>query len=368
MNEIIIPWSQPEINEEEFNQVIDSFKEGWLSMGPKVEKFEQAMAEYLMVPYAVAVTNGTVALDISLKILGVGHGDEVIVPAMSYIATAAAVSYQHAVPVFVDIEPQSYNLDTSRIEAAISPKTKGIVYIDYGGNPTDYEGLEAVAEKHGLFLLQDAAQSLGAVYKGFPVGAQTMLSTMSFHMAKVMTTVEGGMIFTHNEKYAMEARIRRNQGESGKYLHSHLGTNARMTDISAAVGLAQFGKLEYMLQERRRVADTYNSFFENHKKIKVMKCCYPQSKHAYFFYPILVVDRDSLALELRDKGIDTRIAYPMPIYEQEVYSRNGLPCRVTVCPVAKEFTEKVLNLPIFPSLKDEQVASISEAVLRFVEK
>jgi perosamine synthetase len=368
MNKITIPWSQPEIGEKEFDQVIDSFKKDWLTMGPKVKKFEQAMAEYLNVPYAVAVTNGTVAIDIGLKILGVGPGDEVIVPAMSYMATAAAVSYQHAVPVFVDIEPRSYNLDPSRIEAAISARTKGIIYIDYGGNPADYEGLKAAAEKHGLFLLQDAAQSLGAVYRGSPVGAQTMLSTMSFHMAKVMTTVEGGMIFTHNEKYDREARIRRNQGESAKYLHSHLGTNARMTDISAAVGLAQIEKLEYMLQERRRVANIYNSFFENHSGIKIMKCDYPQSRHAYFFYPILIEDRDGLALELRDKGIDTRIAYPMPIYEQEVYSKNGMPCRVIPCPVAKEFTAKVINLPIFPSLKDEQVVRIAEAVLKFVGK
>jgi len=368
MNRISIPWSQPEIDERELNQIIGSFKSGWLTMGPKVEKFEHAMAVHLNVPYAVAVTNGTVAIDIGLKILGVGPGDEVIVPAMSYIATAAAVSYQHAVPVFVDVEPQSYNLDPSKVEAAISPKTKGIIYIDYGGNPANCEGLKEVAKKHELFLLQDAAQSLGAVYKGSPVGAQTAISTMSFHMAKVMTTVEGGMIFTHNEEYAREAKIRRNQGESSKYLHSHLGTNARMTDISAAVGLAQFEKLEYMLKERKRVADAYNSFFRNCTGIKVMECNFPQSRHAYFFYPIMIENRDDLALELRSKGIDTRIAYPMPIYEQEIYSKNKLPYRATPCPVTKEFTAKVLNLPIFPSLKNEQVVHIAEAVLRFVKK
>jgi len=191
---------------------------------------------------------------------------------------------------------------------------------------------------------------------------------MSFHMAKVMTTVEGGMIFTHNEEFAKEAKIRRNQGESGKYLHSHLGTNARMTDISAAVGLSQFKKLERMLKERKRVAGIYNSFFENKPGIKVMKCDYPESSHAYFFYPILVDNRDALALELRNKGIDTRIAYPMPIYEQEVYSKNKLPYRITRCPVAKEFTANVLNLPIFPSLRDEQVIHIAKEILGFYGK
>lgn len=322
MGKITIPWSQPEIDEAELSQIADSFKKGWLSMGPKVKEFEYEISKYLSVPHAIAVTNGTVALDIALKILGVVPQDEVVVPAMTYMATASAVSYQYAIPVFVDIEPDSYNLDPSKIQSAISPRTKGIIYIDYGGNPADFEGLKAIADKHGLFLLQDAAQSLGAIYKGSPVGAQTEVSTMSFHMAKVMTTVEGGVILTHNEEYAQEARIRRNQGESGKYLHSHLGTNARMTDISAGIGLSQFRKLEWMLRERRRIAERYDSFFKNHPKIELMKCIRLESRHAYFFYPILIDNRDHVAATLKDKGIDTRIAYPMPVYEQELYRKG----------------------------------------------
>jgi len=367
-SDLRIPWARPEIASTELDEIVDSFKTDWLTMGPKVRKFEAAMAEYLGVPYVVAVTNGTVALDIALKILGVGPGDEVIVPAMTYFATAASVSYQHSVPVFVDIEVESYNLDPERVEEAITPKTKGVTYIDYGGNVADFKGLKAVAEKHGLFLLQDAAQSLGAVYGGVPAGAQTDISTMSFHMAKVMTTVEGGMIFTHSEEYAHEARILRNQGESDKYLHSKLGTNARMTDISAAIGLVQFGKLPWMLQERQRVAKRYDSHFEGHPGIEIMKCERPNSKHAYFFYPILVENRDGLALHLREKGIDTRIAYPLPVYEQEVYRSGRILCRHMSCPVAERFTSKVINLPIFPSMDDGQIDIVAGEILEKVER
>ena len=176
------------------------------------------------------------------------------------------------------------------------------------------------------------------------------------------------MILTHNEEYAHEARIRRNQGESGKYLHSHLGTNARMTDISAGIGLAQKRKLDWMLKERKRVASRYDEAFESHSGIEVMCCRRPDSAHAYFFYPILVNNRDDIAAAMKEKGIDTRIAYPMPVYDQALYSGGGLPCRMTPCPVAGEFTKKVINLPIFPSLTNDQVDYIARIVLELVEK
>jgi len=361
-----IPWAQPEIGEDELKQVLGSFDADWLTMGPKVKKFEQTMANYVGAPHAIAVTNGTIALDLALKCLGIGPGDEVIVPAMTYFATASAVSYQHATPVFVDIEPTSFNLDPNKIEEAIGPKSKAIVFIDYGGNPANIGGLRAVAEKNNLLLLQDAAQSLGGIYQNKFLGAQTPISTMSFHMAKIMTTVEGGMIFTHEEKYATELRIRRNQGESAKYIHSHLGTNARMTDLCAAIGLAQFDKLHWMLKERQRVANRYNSHFKDHKKIQLSSCQHLDSTNAYFFYPIRVDSRDAVVDHLKSKGIDTRIAYSMPIYEQELYRTKRATSRKMDCPVAEEFTAKVINLPIFPSLHDDEVDMIAAEVLKAV--
>ena len=181
-----------------------------------------------------------------------------------------------------------------------------------------------------------------------------------------MTTVEGGMIFTHNEEVAEEIRVRRNQGESAKYIHSHLGTNARMTDLHAAIGLAQFEKLPWMLNERQRVAKRYDSHFMNHERIQIVACHRADSSNAYFFYPVLVEERGAVVDWLKAKGIDTRIAYPMPVYDQELYRKGRASFRKTPCPVAVEFTSKVVNLPISPSLTDEQVDMIASEVLQVV--
>jgi len=367
MKKIRIPWAKPEIGAEELNEVLDSFENNWLTMGPKVRELERLFSEFLQVPHAIAVSNGTVALDIILKIVGIGHDDEVIVPAMTYFATVAAVSYQGATPVFVDIDRTSFNLDPDRIVAAISEKTKAIIFIDYGGNPSNYNEIAKIGREFDIPVLQDGAQSLGAIYKGHPMGAQTEISTMSFHMAKTMTTVEGGMIFTHRDDWKEEALSRRNQGEprGGKYKHVLLGTNARMTDLQAGIGLAQFKKMKSMLNKRRQVAEEYDREFQKYEdKIKVVSTSYENSSNAYFFYPILIENRDKIAASLLDKhGIDTRIAYPMPVYEQEVYKSGALKSRKMHCPVAEEVTSKILNLPIFPSMTHDMIAEVCDKLL-----
>ena len=362
MSKANIPWSTPEIGAEELESIVDSFKADWLTMGPKVKEFERLMAAYVGAPFAIAVNNGTSALDLIWKTLGIQPGDEIICPSMTYIATAASISYQNAVPVFVDIEERSYNLDPEKIEAAISSRTRAIVFIDYGGNPADVEAIKSVASKHNLHCVQDAAQSLGAVYQGANMGAQTEVSSMSFHMAKVMAAVEGGMIFTHNEEYCNEIKIRRNQGESAKYMHSHLGTNARMTDITAAIAIEQFKKLPRLLAERKRVAQMYDELFARVPGVTTMPCLREGSQHAHFFYPILLDRRDDIADRLRSEGIDTRIAYPMPVFEQEVYREGRCACRALPSPVAKKFTEQVLNLPIFPAMTTAQTARVVDLI------
>ena len=246
-----IPWSSPDVTKEELSQVIDSFESDWLSMGPKVEKLEAKMADFMNVPHACAVSNGTIAIDIALKILGLQYGDEVIVPSMTYFSTASAVNRLGGIPVFVDIEADSWNLNPALIEEAITEKTKAILFIDYGGNPADIDGIFKVANSHNIPVIQDAAQSLGGTYNSSPLGSQAFISTMSFHMAKIMTTVEGGMIFTHQKSIADQIRIYRNQGQSAKYKHSVLGYNARMTDIAAGIGLCQVDKLNSFLAKRK---------------------------------------------------------------------------------------------------------------------
>ena len=365
-----IPWCEPEIGDEEVKQVLDSFQTNWLTMGPKVKEFENIMADYLKVHYAIAVSNGSVALDLVLKLLGVGPGDEVIVPALCYYATAAAVSYQNAIPVFVDSEPQSFNLDPKKIESAIRPNTRGIIFFDYGGNPADIDGLKDVAEKNNLFLLHDGAHSLGGIYKGSPLVGHSKISTMSFHIAKVLTTVEGGMIFTDDIDTANDLRIRRNQGNqsvAGQYNHSLLGTNARMTDIAASIGLAQFEKLPIMIKERRRVANRYDKQFKGNESIQLIKCNRTDSEQVDFHYTILVENRDEVVSYLKKNGTDTRICWPEPQYSQKLYSSGLAKYRKTKCPIAERFTSQVINLPIFPSLKNEEVDLIVKKILEIVQ-
>ncbi len=362
-----IPWTQPVIGNEEIQNVLHCFQSNWLSSGPKVRQFEEEIARWLNVPYAVAVSNGTVALDLAMKTLGISPGDEVIVPAMTYMATATAVSYQQAVPVFVDIEPETYNLNPNKIADAISPRTRAMIYIDYGGNPAYASQLRLLSKEHNIHLIHDAAQSFGGIDNGKPVGEESYIATWSFHMAKVITTVEGGMITTHDETVANELRSRVNQGETDKYIHHYLGTNARMTDLNAAIGLAQIQKLNTVLQDRKRVAERYNQNFAGCESIQVMKERDECTVNANFFYPILVDQRDELAHSLKENGVDTRIAFPMPIYQQFLYASQQLPYRKLDCPVAEEFTSQVLNLPIYPFMRDEDIDFVSEKVVQFVE-
>jgi perosamine synthetase len=358
-----IPWNQPTIDHREIENVLSSFKINWLTMGPKVAEFERVMAAFLKVRHAIAVSNGSIALEIVLQILGVSPGDEVIVPSLTYFATAGSVSRIGAVPVFADIIPETLNLDPDKARAGISRCTKAIIFIDYGGDPAQIDEIIALGAASGIPVVQDAAHSLGGTYKEMPLGAQTEISTMSFHMAKVMTTVEGGMILTHRDDFAAEARMYRNQGETAKYMHGRLGTNARMTDIAASIGLVQTEKLQWALEERQRVAERYNRIFDQTKTVVRVNKVKIGNKHANFFYPILVERRNAIASCLSAHNIDTRIAYPKAVYQQEVYAGGRAPCRVTPSPIAEQAADRILNLPIYPALRNDQVDHIAELIL-----
>ncbi|TKB46805.1 DegT/DnrJ/EryC1/StrS family aminotransferase [Ferrimonas sediminicola] len=356
-----IPWSRPDVGDSDLKAIMEAFTDDWLTMGPRTDRFEQAMARRMSRCHAVAVSSGSVALDIALRTLGVGPGDEVIVPAITYFATAAAVSRVGAVPVFVDVQPQNLNLDADVIVDALSPRTRGIVYIDYGGLPADFDRLDALARAHGLFLLHDAAHSLGGLYHGHPLGSQTPLSTMSFHMAKVMTCVEGGMIFTDDDQLAHTLRLYRNQGESDKYIHSKLGYNARMTDISAAIGLNQLNHLDRYLDGRRRVCRAYDRHFDQ-LGIDTLSNPHPDTRAAPFLYSVLLDERDQVAAGLKERGIDTRVCYPMPLYRQPVYLEGEAPSRHQPCPVSERISKRILNLPLFPSMSDDQIDQVVHSI------
>ncbi len=321
-----IPWAKPLINKLELKQIKECFISDRFTQGPKVKLFEEKLKKLLKSKYVVAVSNGTVALDLAYKAIGLKRKDEVILPAMSYISTASAISYQGGIPFFVDIDPINNCIDTRQIEKAISKKTKALSFIDYGGNPANHKKILKISKKYKLPIIHDAAQSLGAYIDQKPLGANGTLSTMSFHMAKIITTIEGGAVFTNNFKLFKKLLILRNIGEipSKKYNHVMLGTNARMTELQAAFGIAQLEKLKFIIKERRRVARSYDFFFKNCKKIQTLGNL-KNAKNANFFYPIMIPKRNFIAKKLKkDFGIETRIAYSMPIYSQPMYKKKNL--------------------------------------------
>ena len=362
MKKMKIPWAKPLIGKQELKQVYDCFKKNRFTQGKKVEKFEREILKHFNSKYAVAVSNGTVALDLAFKAIDIKRGDEVIVPAITYISTATSVSYQGAIPVFVDVDLKNCCIDPKKVLKAITKKTKAIVFIDYGGNPADHKELIALSRKFNIPLIHDAAQSLGSKFQGKSLGGAALISTMSFHMAKVITTIEGGVVFTNSKKLYDKIKILRNIGEpkSKKYQHTHLGTNARMTELHAGIGIEQIKKLKLILKNRDRVSNLYNKFFKTNHKISLFKTL-PGYKNANFFYPILVKRRNFIAKKLLKKyQIDTRIAYPMPIYEQKLYKNKTIKYKKFNCKNAKFISKHILNLPIFPQMTNNEVKYVSE--------
>ena len=369
MKNNIIPWAKPEVGKLEIELIKKVFKRDIFTMGPNVKEFEKKMSIFCNSKYALAISNGTVALDLALKVINIKPNDQIIVPAISYFSSASAISYQKAIPVFVDIELDTFNIDPSKIEQAITSRTKAIIYIDYGGNPSQHEKIFKIAKKYNLIVINDAAQSLGAKKNGKNLGAFGHISTMSFHMAKMITTIEGGMIFTNNQKYYNRILALRNIGEpkNKKYIHEEIGTNARMTDLQAAIGLAQFSKLNSFVKNRIKISKLYIDLIDKKKLPITLPIIKKKNVNAYFFFPILLDNRDSVASILKKKYlIDTRIAYPLPIYEQPVYKNNKSLFKKSKCPNAEKFSKEILNLPMYPSMTKKEINYVVSSIEKII--
>jgi len=358
--------AKPYITEDEIRAVTKVLKIGMLAQGNEVYAFEKEFAEYIGVKHAVAVTNGTIALDLALKVLDIKDGDEVITTPFTFIASANAILYQSAKPVFADIDPKTYNLDPNSVLEMITSKTKAILVVHLYGQPADMKAFREIANDHKLFLIEDCAQAHGATFLGKKVGSFGDISAFSFYATKNMTTGEGGMIVTNDEKLANKARILRDHGQITKYLHEELGFNYRLTNIQAAIGRVQLRKLEDMNNKRIRNAEYLTSKLSFIKGI-LPPYVDPRVKHVYHQYVIRVtkdfkLTRDELVEKLREKGIDTAVHYPMPIHHQPLYRKLGYP--QDICPNAIEASREVLSLPVHPLLTKEDldyiVASIKE--------
>jgi len=357
----MIPVAEPCLGEQELNNVIEAIKSGWISSkGKFILEFEQGFAQYCGVKYGVATSNGTAALHLALKTLGIGKSDEVIIPTLTFVATANAVTYCNAKPVFVDSHSDYWCINPEKIEEKITKKTKAIIPVHIYGHPCDMDEILGIAKAHNLCVVEDAAEAHGVEYKGKKVGSFGEINCFSFFGNKIITTGEGGMCLTDNEELAEKMRILRNQGMNPqkRYWHDLIGFNYRMTNMQAAVGLAQLEKLDRFVEKRRRIIEWYNSFLKNVKGITLPPEM-PWAKSVCWMYCPLIedefMDRDDLMKILGKEGIETRPFF-YPVHTLPPYERGEK------FPVAEEISRKGINFPSAVNLDKNTIERIVEVV------
>jgi perosamine synthetase len=367
-----IPYGRQCIEEDDIKAVVEVLRSDWITTGPAVKAFEESVAEFSGAEYGVAVSSGTAALHTAVYACGIKAGDEVIVPAMTFAATANAVVFQGATPVFCDVEVDTLLIEPGLVEAKVGPRTKAIIAVDYTGQPCDYNALRKIADKHKLVLIADACHSLGATYKGQKVGTLADLTAFSFHPVKHITTGEGGMVVTNNSRYHQRMAMFRNHGittdhrqraERGSWFYEmvDLGYNYRITDFQCALGTSQLKKLPGWIKRRQEIASRYDRAFKNLGSIKPLATASNVS-HVYHLYVIKVLGmkHDEVFRYLREKGIGANLHYiPVhlhPFYRQRFGTKKGM------CPVAEAAYEQILSLPMFPAMTDEDVGIVISAV------
>lgn len=366
MADIKVSIASPVIEDEEINAVIDVMKSGMIAQGPKVIEFEEDFAKFVGAKYGIATNSGTSALHVALLAAGIGEGDEVITSPFTFAATGNSILYTGARPVFVDIDPETFTIDPSKIEEAITDKTKAIMPVQLYGQSADMDAIMKIAKENDLIVIEDAAQAHGAEYKGEKVGNLGDMACFSFYPTKNMTTSEGGMITTNNEEFAENAKVYRAHGSATKYHHDVLGYNFRMTDIGAAIGIEQLKKLESFNNKRIENAKYLNDALADCDLIEtpVVKDGY---KHVYHQYTIKVKDgkRDELSDYLIENGIGNGIYYPIPLYNQVLYTNMGYNQSL---PVTDEIVKDVLSLPIHAKLTKFDLDLIIKTIKDFAKK
>lgn len=363
----MIPYSHQFIDKEDADAVLAALKSDWLTQGPKVKEFELALAKYCGAKYAVAISNGTAALQAVYFTINIKKGDEIITSPLTFAATTNAAIWQGAKPVFVDINKDG-NIDSDLIEKKITQKTKAIVVVDYAGLPCDFDVLKKIAKKHKLILIEDAAHSLGAEYKSAKVGSIADLTIFSFHPIKSITTGEGGAVMTNNKDFYEKLLLFRNHGiikDQNKFLNkSHgpwyyemqeLGLNYRLTDIQAALGISQLKKLPDFLKKRDMIAKNYNKELGKTEGLVLPKHSFKDRKSSRHLYPILLTGklqskRKDVFEFLQKNKIGVQVHY-IPVYWHPYYQKLGY--KKGICPKAEEWYKSEISIPIYPSLKKE---------------
>ena len=359
----MIPIARPDIGPEEIAAVTEVLQSGMLAGGRRVAELEDRFAAFIGVKHAVAVSNGTVALMCLFQGLGLGEGDEVITVGHTFNATVSSILSTGATPVFVDIERETYLIDTARIEAAITPRTRAISPVHLFGLPADMTVITAIAERHGLAIVEDACQAHAATFDGRRVGSFGH-GAFSLYGTKNMTTGEGGLITTDDDRLADWIRLYRNQGMRERYRHEMLGYNFRLTDLAAAIGLCQLDKLERNTTRRHAIAARYDSAFAD---LPIATPIIPAGRtHVFHQYTIAVEgNRDGIVADLAAAGVGTGIYYPIPVHRQPYVLERGLGADLPTTDWASGHT---LSLPIYPTLPDEDQDTVIAAVRAAVER
>jgi dTDP-4-amino-4,6-dideoxygalactose transaminase len=353
--------AKPQIGEEEKRAVLEVLDSGMIAQGPRVKAFEEAFAAMCGVKHAIATASGTTALHVALLATGIGRGDEVITSPFTFIASANSVLYTGARPVFIDIDPITFNLNPALIEAAITPHTKALLPVHLFGLSCDMDPILAIARKHELVVIEDACQSHGALYKGKRVGSFGN-GAFSFYPTKNMTSAEGGMITTDDDFIAEKSRVIRQHGMRRRYYHDELGFNFRMTDVHAAIGLEQLKKLEARNEQRH----TNASFLNANLKGIVIPTTPEDYEHVYHQYTVRVPGgkRDALRTYLQENGVGSEVYYPVPVHKQSFYE-GELGYRGSF-PEAEQAANEVLSLPVHPALSQADLNMIVTRVNEFM--
>jgi perosamine synthetase len=362
-----IPLARPYLDEAEEELVLEVLRSGRLSLGPTIDRFEEQLAERVGAPFAAAVSSGTTGLHLLAHIAGVAPGDEVITSPLTFAASANCFIYEGATPVFADVDRRTWNLDPDAVEAAITERTKAVVAVDMFGYPCELEPLIELCDRHGLRLIDDSAEALGAEYKGAPIGSHGPPCVFGFYPNKQIATGEGGVVTTHLEDEWHLLKSLRNQGRSytgdGWFNHGRLGFNYRWTDIQAAIGIAQLEKLDRMLELRSAAAARYAELLKDVDGVELAPADDADHKRSWFVYVVALdpeVDRARVMVELREQGVDA--AEYVPCVHLLTYMRDRYGFRDGLCPVAEDIGARTLALPFFTSIEPDDQEYVVDAL------
>jgi perosamine synthetase len=363
-----IPLSAPYLDQREEELVVQVLRSGRLSLGPMVERFERMFAERVQARHAAAVSSGTAGLHLAIRLAGIGPGDEVVTSPFSFVASANCALYEGARPVFADIDPRTLNLDPRAVEAALTERTRAVVAVDIFGYPCELDELRGICERHGLALIEDACEALGALYKGRPLGSHGHLAVFAFYPNKQMTTGEGGMVVTGSEEQWRLLKSLANQGrvDAGGWLeHAELGYNYRLSDVAAAIGVAQLEKLDRLLELRAQAAARYTALLADVDGVETPAPDDADHRRSWFVYPVRLAaeaDREQVIAALAAQGIAT--SRYLPSIHLQPYMRERYGFREGMCPVSEEASRRLLALPFHAGIGRAEQERVVEALAR----